>query len=197
MERAFDHARLAHEIIQRWCKIDQADLLRWDELLALARCHLDRLVVEDGSCSGRRGHRHARGGHAHSREASDRMDEKHYFSHKGQSSFGFGRVAFTPGLRAPLGDMDRPKKQKPGTYTKSAFANKAALKVAHEVQLQKAVALVGAGEGGPGKVAGMVVGCTRSQIATAVMHATAKVPFRAAYEIMTKIEMARLVKWCL
>ena len=93
--------------------------------------------------------------------------------------------------------MDRPKAQKPGTYTKAALAKKAALKVAHQEQLQKAVTLVAAGEGGPGKVAGMVDGCTRSQIATAVMHASAGVPFRAAYEILTKLEMARLVKWCL
>ena len=93
--------------------------------------------------------------------------------------------------------MNYPKKQKPGIYTKAALAKKAALKVAHNLELQKAVALVTAGEGGPGKVADMVVGCTRSQIATAVMHASAKVPFRAAYDIMTKVEMERLVKWCL
>jgi hypothetical protein len=83
----------------------------------------------------------------------------------------------------------------PGTFTKVALAAKAAQKAAHQVQLKKAVALVAAGEGGAGKVSRMVEGCTKSQVATAIAHASSKRPWRAAWDIMTGIEEERLVKW--
>ena len=89
------------------------------------------------------------------------------------------------------------KAARPGTHTKEALRQKAAAKVAHEEQLAKAVALVNSGKGGPAAVGSMVEGCTRSQIAHAVMKSKLHTPFRAQWDILTEIETKALVKWLL
>ena len=86
---------------------------------------------------------------------------------------------------------------KPGTYTKAALRLKAAAKAAHQKELEKAVTLVADGKFGVKAIVHMVTGCTVSQIRTAVHKATLEKPWRAAWSIMTEVEMERLVQWVL
>ena len=87
------------------------------------------------------------------------------------------------------------KKLQPGTHTQGALKRKALAKLAHQEQLDKAVALVLSGAGGPWTVSGMVEDCSVSQIKTAVAKAMMKKTFRASWAIMTDIENKRLVEW--
>ena len=82
---------------------------------------------------------------------------------------------------------------KPAQYTKAALRRKALLKKAHIKQLEKAVRLVADDAGGAAKVVGMVFGCSRSQITTAVLKANLKQPWRAAFFFITSIGMERHV----
>ena len=84
---------------------------------------------------------------------------------------------------------------KPGTHTLAALHAKAAAKAAHKIQLDKAVALVSDGKGGPDKVANMVEGCSARQIKYALAKAKSSTGWRAAWSILTDIEMQRLVTW--
>jgi hypothetical protein len=93
--------------------------------------------------------------------------------------------------------MSGEKSTKPGTYTKEALLKKAAIKAAHQVQLEAAVALVADGSMGPDKAATLVEGCTCAQIRYAIKKGLEEKPSRPAWAILTKIEMQRLVKWVL
>eukprot|EP00966_Prymnesium_polylepis_P279176 6449674-Prymnesium_polylepis.1 len=81
---------------------------------------------------------------------------------------------------------------KPGTHTREALQAKAAAKAAHKIQLKIAVDFVAEGAGGPDAVAKMVEGCTVDQVKYAIKKAKLKKPVRAAWSILTDIEMQRL-----
>ena len=67
------------------------------------------------------------------------------------------------------------------------------LKEAHQKQLDKSVRLIASGTGGASNVVDMAFGFSRSQIAKVVSKATSTQPWRAAFFIITPIEMERRV----
>ena len=82
----------------------------------------------------------------------------------------------------------------PGTYTMAALRQKFEEQRAHEEQLALAVEFVNAGRGGPQAASAAVLGCTRSQVDTAVKKAALKVTPRAPWQILTPTENDSLVK---
>eukprot|EP00966_Prymnesium_polylepis_P062799 1457490-Prymnesium_polylepis.1 len=67
----------------------------------------------------------------------------------------------------------------------------------HQVQLGKAVALVATSAVGPEAAASKVEGCTARQVKYAIEKGLEKQPHRAAWEILTQVELKRLVEWVL
>ena len=111
-------------------------------------------------------------------------------------SFVYTQSVFTPPLGSLSAVMPSTSGKRPGTHTNAALQAKSAAKAAHQVQLDKAVALVANGTGGACKIAGMVEGCTRNQIAHAI-HLATRSNWRPEFAIMTDLETDKLVKWIL
>ena len=85
----------------------------------------------------------------------------------------------------------------PGIYTMAALRQNFEGKRAHKEQLALAVEFVKAGRGGPQAASAAVLGCTRSQVDTAVKKTASKVTPRAPWQILTPTETDSLVKWLL